>query len=76
MKFALNNKLQSFFYVSWSGVEWHTILSTRKFNLQVVVEKCCFSNFSQLREMLSSEGVTDENKELLDVSQTSWHFNG
>ena len=29
----------------------------------------CF-NFSQLRELLL-EGVTDENKELLDVSQTS-----
>lgn len=30
-----------------------------------------FYNFSQLRELLSSEGVTDENKELLDVSKKS-----
>lgn len=33
-----------------------------------------FSYFSQLRELLSSEGVTEETKELLDVSKKSLHF--
>lgn len=40
-------------------------------NVSYMLFYLLFYNFSQLRELLSSEGVTDETKELLDVSQKS-----
>jgi len=70
MKFAL---LHFFiFIVGWSGehpvfLQQESLIYTKLFYL-------LFFDFSQLRELLSSEGVTDENKELLDVSQKPCHF--
>lgn len=73
MKFALNSKLHFFiFIVGWSGedpvfLQQESLIYTKLFYL-------LFFDFSQLRELLSSEGVMDENKELLDVSQKPCHF--